>query len=88
MYYVYALYNERNNKIYIGQTCDLEKRLILHNSKIIKKSYTFRFNGSWDIVYKEEVKDRTSALTREKQLKSYQGRIFIKNLIHSRVAQR
>jgi predicted GIY-YIG superfamily endonuclease len=32
----------------------------------------------WDVVYKEELSDRPAALRREKQLKSYRGREFIR----------
>jgi len=81
MYYVYALYNRKHNKIYIGQSEDLDLRIILHNNKRFKKSYTARFDGEWILIYKEEVTDRNTALTREKQLKSYQGRQFIKKYI-------
>jgi putative endonuclease len=81
MYYVYALYNKENDKIYIGQTEDLDKRLALHNSKAFKRSYTARFSGSWELIYQETRDDRLSVLKREKQLKSYRGRQFIKNLI-------
>ena len=81
MYYIYAVYNQENNKIYIGQTEDLEKRLTLHNNKKFKDSYTSRFSGKWNLIYKEEVNTRKEALVREKQLKSYQGRQFIKKLI-------
>lgn len=81
MYCVYALYNRQNSKIYIGQTNDLERRLTLHNNGKIKKSYTAHFNGIWEVLYKEQTMDRLTALKREKQLKSYQGRQFIKNLI-------
>ena len=81
MYYVYALYNRKHDKIYIGQSDDLEQREILHNQKIFKNSYTARFDGEWTIIYKEKAIDRKSALTREKQLKSYRGREFIKRYI-------
>ncbi len=87
MFYVYALYNDKHAKIYIGQTDDLVQRIKLHNSKEFKKSYTARFDGDWVLVYKEQVKTRSDALIREKQLKSYRGREFIKNLIQSPVAQ-
>ncbi len=55
------------------------------------RSYISRFDGEWSLIYKEEAVDRNSAIKREKQLKSYRGREFIKNLIkekNSRVAQR
>jgi putative endonuclease len=81
MYFVYAIYNKKHNKIYVGQTDNLDQRLILHNNKTFGKSYTSRFDGDWVIIYKEEVGDRTIALKREKQLKSYQGRVFVKKLV-------
>ena len=87
MYYVYAVYNQENNKIYIGQTENLEVRLDLHKSKTFNNSYTSRFSGNWILIYKEEIYTRKEALIREKQLKSYRGREYVKNLIHSPVAQ-
>jgi putative endonuclease len=85
--YVYAVYNRENNKIYIGQTENLNERLKLHNTKEFVGSFTSRFNGHWELIYKEEVKTRKEALIREKQLKSYRGREFIKKFIHSPVVR-
>ena len=81
MYFVYAIYNRNNNKIYIGQTEDLDQRLQLHKNKIFKGSYTAKIDGDWELIYKEEVSDRSEALRREKQLKSFRGREFIKKHI-------
>lgn len=83
MFFVYAIKNENNN-IYIGQTDNLEERIKRHNG-ILKnkiKSYTSKnYCGEWKIIYQEIFKTRREAMSREKQLKSYQGRQFIKNLI-------
>lgn len=81
MYWVYAVYNQKHDKFYIGQTEDIDTRLKLHNSGNFRGSYTSRFDGEWSVIYKEEVVDRAAALKREKQLKSYQGRQFIKSYI-------
>ncbi len=81
MYSVYALYNKKHNKIYIGQTENLEERLRLHKDKAFQGSYTSRFDGEWSLIYKEETVDREQALVREKQLKSFRGREFIKQHI-------
>ena len=78
MYYVYALYNKRAGKIYIGQTEDLKTRIQLHNSHLFKKSYTARIEGEWQLIYSEEADTREAALKRERGLKSYRGRQFIK----------
>lgn len=79
-YYVYAIYNAQCNKIYIGQTKNLDDRLKLHNEKIFR-GYTSQFEGSWIVIYKEKVNSRQEALKREKQLKSFRGREFIKEQI-------
>jgi putative endonuclease len=81
MYYVYAIYNAKCKKIYIGQCENLEDRLKMHNEKTFKNSYTARFDGEWILLYKEESLDRKSALKREKQLKSYRGREFVRKFI-------
>ena len=81
MYFVYAILNQKYNKIYIGQCKDLKERLRLHNEKAFKNSYTAKFDGKWVLIYYEELATRPEALSREKQLKSYRGRQFIKNYI-------
>lgn len=86
-WFVYVLYNSDKDRIYIGQTNNIERRLWEHNKKL-GNHFTAKVSGEWKLVYQEEVKSRTEAIKREKQLKSYQGRKFIKNLIQSPVAQR
>ncbi|MBI3627836.1 MAG: GIY-YIG nuclease family protein [Candidatus Sungbacteria bacterium] len=81
MYFVYALYNKKFDKIYVGQTENLEKRLTLHEEKTFKNSFTSRFDGHWDLIYSEHLTTRREALRREKQLKSFRGREFIKKYI-------
>jgi putative endonuclease len=79
MYYIYALYNQEADKIYIGQTADINKRLVEHNNQ--NKHFTGKIQGKWVLIYKESAATRSEALKREKQLKSYRGRVFIKNHI-------
>ena len=81
MYSVYAIFNPKYRKIYIGQSKNLKDRLKLHKEKAFKNSYTARFNGKWTLIYREDFKTRKEVLTREKQLKSFQGRKFIHQLI-------
>lgn len=81
IYFVYAIFNKKYDKIYIGQTDNLESRVKLHNGEKFKNSYTSRFGGGWILIYSEKVPDRRTALVREKELKSYKGRQFIKQYI-------
>jgi putative endonuclease len=80
MYFVYALYNSQHKKIYIGQTQDLEGRIRLHNNHTFN-GYTSRFDGDWILIYQEAVATRREALDRERQLKSFRGREFIRKHI-------
>lgn len=81
MYIVYALYNKEHRKIYIGQTKDIDYRMVLHRKKTFGNSYTARFSGDWVIIYTEQVHDRGVALRREKELKSFRGREFVRKHI-------
>jgi len=81
MFFVYALYSKKYDKIYIGQTCDLKNRLIEHNLGL--SFYTKRYLP-WEIIYTEECFSRSEALKREKQLKSQKGREFVWNIIKAK----
>lgn len=80
MCFVYALYNAENKKIYIGQTADINYRLAEHNNKK-GNHYTAKVTGAWIVIYQEQVESRRDALVRERQLKSFKGRQFIKKFI-------
>ena len=85
MYYAYVLYSEKFDRIYIGQTNDYKKRLVRHNSG--KHRYTKRYIP-WIIIHLEEFKTRSEAMKREKELKTHQGRKYIrKKLLNGRVRQ-
>ncbi len=79
MFTVYVLYSENFNKIYIGYTSDIEKRLLSHNV-LATKGYTIKFRP-WVLLYTEEFSIKSEAMKREKQLKSAKGREFIHSLI-------
>jgi putative endonuclease len=85
MYYVYVIKSKTTDKIYIGQTSDLGRRLSQHNDRNLgKRSYTKLQGDNWEIIYKEEFITRVEAVNREKQLKSYRGREFIKKKLAGR----
>ena len=82
MFYIYVIYNQDYNKIYIGQTDNLENRIKEHNDPNNKiHGFTKRFSGEWKLIYQEKVETRERAKVREKQLKSYQGRQYLKKFI-------
>ena len=82
MFTTYVLYSEKYDKIYIGYTSNLQQRLLSHN-ELATKGWTIKFRP-WKIIYKEKFETKSEAMKREKQLKSYQGRTFIRNLIDNK----
>lgn len=78
MFTVYAIYSKSIDKIYIGQTSDIDARLQSHRE--FNKGFTARASD-WELIHSEEVWSRTEALRREKQLKSGNGRLFLRSLL-------
>ncbi len=65
--YVYILTDSHNQKLYIGVTTNLIKRINEHKNHTIE-GYTKRYNLS-KLVYFEEFLDVKTAIRREKNLK-------------------
>jgi putative endonuclease len=77
-WFVYVLRNP-DGKIYIGQTDHVPHRLYQHNDPIHTLTRTTkRLRGPWELVYSEAATSRSAALSREKALKSGQGRAWFK----------
>lgn len=82
MFYVYVIWNSKNQRTYVGQTQNIEKRLAEHNDPTNYSSrFTKRFDGRWQLLHSEEFETRSLALRREKELKTGKGRDFIKTLL-------
>jgi putative endonuclease len=76
-YYVYILENARG-QFYIGQTDDLETRVANHNrTDKISGKFT-RKNGPWTLVWSEQHLDRSTAMHREREIKSWKSSRFIR----------
>jgi len=70
------------NTLYIGQTNNLEKRLIEHQTKSPKAAKYTRSFHSVELVYSEEYPTRKEAIQREWQLKKWSKKkkeVLIKN---------
>ena len=78
MHFCYILYPQKLDKYYIGQTSNIDARIARHNSS--KKGFTST-GKPWVLVYSEKFHDKSSALKREKQLKSWKSRKDIERLI-------
>jgi putative endonuclease len=79
MYKVYVLYSPSFDKIYIGYTSNLEERLKSHN-ELGHTGWTKKYRP-WILFRFEEFNCKEAAIKREKELKSGQGREFIRAAI-------
>ena len=69
-YYVYILANATNVTVYTGVTNDLPRRMYEHRFHVDPESFTAKYNVT-KLVYFEDTGDVTSAIAREKQIKSW-----------------
>jgi putative endonuclease len=79
MFTVYILYSTSHNKTYVGQTKDLQNRLLEHNETALK-GFTVSYRP-WILVHHEVYETRGEAMKREKYLKNGMGREIVKKIV-------
>ena len=78
MYFTYIIYSIRIDQYYIGQTMNLENRLIRHNNKGSKST---KKSNDWVVKYVEVFNTRELAIKREAEIKKMKSRKYIEQLI-------
>ena len=78
MFYTYVLKSQKDNKLYIGHSEDLKKRIIRHNSGLVLSTKDRR---PLKLIYYEACLSEIRAVKREKYFKTGFGRIFLKGRI-------
>ena len=80
MYYTYVLQSKKDGKFYSGFTENLKLRFEQHKKGLVKST---RDRRPLKLVYYEACLDQTDATNREKYIKTYHGKMFIKNRLKS-----
>lgn len=80
IHYVYVLFSESTQKFYVGETINIDERLLKHNSGAYSHAFTSQAND-WTIQTAIECKNRVIALKIEKHIKSMKSKMYLKNLI-------
>ena len=70
MYYVYILANVTGTVVYTGVTNDVVRRVYEHKHNMDPNSFTAKYTVH-KLVYFEETSSRYEAISREKQIKSW-----------------
>ncbi len=74
MYYTYILQSQKTGRLYIGQTEDIEHRLLLHNSNYVTST---KNKGPWLLIHVVEFDSRSEAYQLEQKLKKWKSRVRI-----------
>ena len=80
MYYTYVLQSTKDSKLYAGFTKNLKQRFELHNKGLIEST---KHRRPFKLIYYEACIDQQDAIRREKYLKTYHGKMFIKRRLKS-----
>ena len=80
MYYVYILRSEKDNNFYVGYSSDLRNRLLQHEKGLVSSTKNRR---PLTLVYYEACINQQDATHREKYLKTYLGRMYLRNRLKS-----
>jgi putative endonuclease len=78
MYFTYILRSQFDLGYYIGSTQDCEARVKYHNAGYVKAT---RNRRPFELIYFESYENRSEAMRREKQIKSYKGGSAFKVLL-------
>ncbi len=77
-YFVYILFSKKDNKLYVGCSHDVSKRIIEHNSGKVLATKNRR---PLVVIYTEEFKNKSEAFNRERYLKSLLSARFKKKIL-------
>ena len=80
MYYTYVLKSIKDKMLYVGFSKDLKQRLELHQKGAVESTKERR---PLELIYYEACIEKADAINREKYLKSYHGKMFLKKRLKS-----
>ena len=80
MYYTYVLQSEKDDKFYVGFTKDIKLRFEKHYKGQVEST---RDRRPLKLIYYEACLSQDDATKREKYLKTYHGKMFIKKRLKS-----
>ena len=70
MYFVYILFSKKDGELYVGQTNNLERRIVRHNAGSVSAT---KFRRPLICIYSESFATRGDAMKRELFFKSLWG---------------
>lgn len=82
-HFLYILFSNSKNSFYIGESHNVEERLIKHNTHVYNpKSFT-KITNDWEIALKFTCKSKDEALFLERYIKQMKSKKFILKIINN-----
>ena len=79
-FYTYVLRSLKDNNFYTGYTKNIKLRFEQHNNGLVEST---KNRTPFELIYFEACLNREDALHREKYLKTFYGKMFLKNRLKS-----
>lgn len=79
---VYILRSLKDGNFYIGQTGNLKKRILFHETGMVKSTKSRR---PFELIHTEFYQTRSEAVRRERHLKSFKGGNGFKKIISQNI---
>jgi len=80
VYYTYVLQSVKDREFYTGFTQDLKLRFEQHNNGLVESTKDRR---PFELIYYEACLRRADATRREKYLKTFHGKMYLKRRLKS-----
>lgn len=88
MHFVYILYSNSLDRFYIGQTHDVQLRLLRHNTDYYDNKWTAK-GKPWVVFTTIQCQDKLQALKVEAHIKKMKSKVYIQNLKkHPEISQK
>jgi putative endonuclease len=78
MHYVYILKSKNTNRLYVGRTDDLRRRIKEHKDR---KNWTTKRMLPVELIFYEAFTNKQDAIRREKYLKTSKGKSTLKMML-------
>lgn len=78
MHYTYILRSQKDQKLYIGHTDNLKRRLAEHNSGLEQSTKSRR---PFELIFYEAFKNQYDAIRRERYFKTARGKSSLKQTL-------
>jgi putative endonuclease len=81
-HFLYILYSKTCSKYYVGETHDIQERILKHNQHEYAKAFS-KIANDWTLALTFECNDRSQALFLERFIKKMKSKIFIGKIIQN-----